>query len=64
VDRTACSELEVVVRDFDCGIFPRPEAEIPGLRMDLPIIGALSTGFALESGRGEGHGAPGEAATD
>jgi anti-sigma regulatory factor (Ser/Thr protein kinase) len=54
VDRTARAELEVVVRDFGCGIFPRPDSEVPSPRMGLPIIGALSTSFALQSTRGEG----------
>lgn len=54
VDLTTASEIEVVVRDFGCGIFPRPDADVPSLRMGLPIIGALSIRFALESGRNEG----------
>lgn len=54
VMRHSPAELEVVVRDFGSGIFPRPDSETPSLRMGLPIIGALSSGFCLESRRGEG----------
>lgn len=54
VGRQTPAELEVIVRDFGSGIFPRPDSDAPSLRMGLPIIGALSSGFCLESRRGEG----------
>lgn len=41
--------LTVVVRDWGTGICPQPEAEIPSLRMGLPLIGALSNCFRLSS---------------
>lgn len=41
--------LTVVVRDWGSGIYPQPEADIPSLRMGLPLIGALSNRFRLLS---------------
>lgn len=41
--------MTVVVRDWGTGICPRPEADIPSLRMGLPLIGALSSCFRLSS---------------
>jgi len=41
--------LTVVVRDHGTGICPQPEADIPSLRMGLPLIGALSSSFRLSS---------------
>ncbi|HEY6551008.1 MAG TPA: ATP-binding protein [Solirubrobacterales bacterium] len=42
-------ELNMVVRDFGGGIRPWPSAEVPSLRLGLPIIGALSSSFQLVS---------------
>lgn len=50
----ATDEVEIVVRDFGSGIFPRPDADLPSLKMGLPIIGALSRSFCLISRRGDG----------
>lgn len=47
-------ELTVIVRDWGTGLCPQPEAEIPSLRMGLPLIGALSSGFRLSSKLDEG----------
>lgn len=50
----AADEVEIVVRDFGSGIFPRPDADLPSLKIGLPIIAALSRSFCLSSRRGEG----------
>ena len=47
-------ELRLVVRDWGGGIRPRLDRELPSMRMGLPIIGALSRGFTLDSVLGGG----------
>jgi anti-sigma regulatory factor (Ser/Thr protein kinase) len=42
-------DLTIIVRDRGTGICPKPEADIPSLRMGLPLIGALSSCFRLTS---------------
>jgi anti-sigma regulatory factor (Ser/Thr protein kinase) len=54
VGMAATEMLEVVIKDHGRGIFPHPDADVPSLKMGLPIIGALSEGFRLESRRGAG----------
>ena len=46
--------LVIVVRDRGGGIRPRPDAHRESLRMGLPLIAALSTGFAISGGPGRG----------
>lgn len=46
--------LRIVVRDFGGGIGARADASPPGLHAGLSIIGALSSGFRLDSRRGAG----------
>jgi anti-sigma regulatory factor (Ser/Thr protein kinase) len=47
-------ELRVVIRDRGAGICPRPDSELPSMKMGLPVIGALSESFMLSSVRGGG----------
>ena len=54
VCRTPRGEVELVVADHGRGIFPHPDSDAPSLKMGLPIIGALSESFRLESRRGRG----------
>jgi serine/threonine-protein kinase RsbW len=47
--------LEVVVRDQGEGFAPRPaDPEEPSMRIGLPLIAALSDGFEIRGGPGEG----------
>jgi serine/threonine-protein kinase RsbW len=46
--------LNMVIRDFGDGIRPSLSAEMPSLRLGLPIIGALSSSFELASVLGRG----------
>lgn len=46
--------LVVVVRDHGTGIRPRADVERQSLRMGLPLIGALSSSFAISGGPGRG----------
>jgi serine/threonine-protein kinase RsbW len=47
--------LEVVVRDQGAGFQPRPaDPEDPSMRIGLPLIAALSDGFEIRGGPGEG----------
>lgn len=46
--------LNVLVRDQGGGIRPRPEADVPSLKLGLPLIGALSRRFDLSSEAGRG----------
>ena len=41
--------MTVIVRDWGTGLCPRPEVDIPSLRLGLPLIGALSSCFRLSS---------------
>jgi len=52
--RTSDDEVELVVADHGRGILPHPDCDVPSLKMGLPIIGALSASFRLESRRGHG----------
>lgn len=47
-------EVEVFVRDEGRGICPRPDAVLPGLGLGLPLIGALSSRFVIDSRLGAG----------
>jgi anti-sigma regulatory factor (Ser/Thr protein kinase) len=47
--------LEVVVRDHGAGFQPRPaDPDEPSMRIGLPLIAALSDGFEIRGGPGEG----------
>jgi len=46
--------LNVFVRDQGGGIRPRPEADVPSLKLGLPLIGVLSRRFDLSSEAGRG----------
>jgi anti-sigma regulatory factor (Ser/Thr protein kinase) len=46
--------LTIFVRDRGGGIRPRPETDLPSLKLGLPIIGALSRCFELSSEAGRG----------
>jgi anti-sigma regulatory factor (Ser/Thr protein kinase) len=51
----ACAEpdrLVVVVRDYGCGMRPRPDS--PGLGVGLSAIGHLASAFNVESPEGDG----------
>jgi stage II sporulation protein AB (anti-sigma F factor) len=52
--RSGDGSLTVFVRDRGCGICPQPEADVPSLKMGLPLIGALSDRFRLTSELGRG----------
>ena len=54
VGLSAREEIEIVVRDHGRGIFPHPDSDAPSLKMGLPIIGAFSESFRLESRRDRG----------
>lgn len=47
-------EIDVSVRDQGTGICPRPESDLQGLGLGLPLIGALSRSFCLRSEFGVG----------
>jgi serine/threonine-protein kinase RsbW len=47
-------ELEVIVRDQGAGIRPRADTGRQSLRLGLPLIAALSSGFAISGGPGRG----------
>jgi serine/threonine-protein kinase RsbW len=46
--------LVIVVRDHGAGIRPRAEATHQGLRLGLPLIAALTSGFEISGGPGQG----------
>jgi anti-sigma regulatory factor (Ser/Thr protein kinase) len=46
--------LNVFIRDQGGGIRPRPETDVPSLKLGLPLIGALSQRFDLSSEAGRG----------
>jgi serine/threonine-protein kinase RsbW len=48
------SGLTVAVRDRGSGIRPQPDLEESRLRLGLPLIAALSTGFSISGGVGRG----------
>jgi anti-sigma regulatory factor (Ser/Thr protein kinase) len=50
----AKGKLTVCIRDRGQGICPRPDPDIPTLKLGLPLIGALSNRMRLTSERGTG----------
>lgn len=47
-------QLMVFVRDHGEGICPRPDSDIPTMKLGLPLIGVLSSWMRLTSVRGRG----------
>lgn len=47
-------EIDLRVRDHGKGICPRPDSDLQGLGLGLPLIGALSRSFCLKSELGVG----------
>jgi anti-sigma regulatory factor (Ser/Thr protein kinase) len=46
--------LTVFVRDQGEGICPRPDSDVPTMKLGLPLIGAISSRLRLTSERGRG----------
>ncbi len=48
------AQMEIAVRDDGRGISPRPESIHPGIGLGLPLIGAMSSRFCIDSRLGVG----------
>jgi anti-sigma regulatory factor (Ser/Thr protein kinase) len=47
-------QIDLSVRDRGTGVCPRPDSDLQGLGLGLPLIGALSQSFCLRSELGVG----------